>query len=63
MFPMSTKLTKSFGIFFLTSSNVLFKLVSKSSGVNVGTSPEHLTVIKYLIMFDHAHHRHTLSLY
>ena len=46
---MSTRLTKSFGIFFLTSSNVLFMFFSKSSGFNVGTSPEHLTmIIQYL---------------
>ena len=45
MFPRSTRLTKTFGMFFLTSSNVSLKFFSKSSGFNVGTSPEQLAII------------------
>ena len=42
MFPSSTRLTNTLGMFFRTSSNVSLKCFSKSSGVKVGTSPEHL---------------------
>lgn len=44
MFPSGTRLTNSFGIFFLTSSKVSLRCFSKSSGVKVGTSPEHLPI-------------------
>ena len=42
MLPSGTRLTNSFGIFFRTSSKVSLKCFSKSAGVRVGTSLEHL---------------------